>query len=76
MDFESCLQNKKDQEAFKNLQDFEIRFLEHVKKCVIQKVKIEKDYSEALANLSNLFEKFEFNEFKTHLSQVQNFFII
>lgn len=70
MAFGTELQGRASHEALLNLQDFEIRVLENVKKCITHRVKIDRDYANSLANFVNLASKVDTSECSTPLCQV------
>lgn len=52
MGFSSALQGKVSHEALLSRQDAEIRLLETMKRCLAQKMKCDRDYAVALANVA------------------------
>lgn len=70
MAFGTELQGKSSHEALLRLQDFEIRLLENVKKCVAQRVKIDREYSASLAALVGTATKIDAGEFVSPFCQV------
>ena len=71
MAFEVLLQGASSHKALMDLQDYEIKYLEHMKKCVCHKIKVERDYSAALSGLASLFSKLESSEFDTSIFKVE-----
>lgn len=70
MSFGTELQGKPAHDALLCLQDFEIKLLEHVKKSIILRIKIDRDYSSSLASLAASISKYDTSEFDTPFSQV------
>ncbi|ESN91755.1 hypothetical protein HELRODRAFT_165824 [Helobdella robusta] len=69
MSFGTELQSKTSHEALLGLQDFEIKFLEHIKRCIFQRIKIDRDHSLALSSLASQIIKFDNAEFETPMSK-------
>ena len=70
MSFGTDLRGKPAHDALLCLQDFEIKLLEHVKKNIILRIKIDRDYSSSLASLAASISKYDTSEFDTPFSQV------
>lgn len=72
MGFGSELQGQPSHSALLSLQDAELRLLESVKKCVNQRIKCDRDYATALANMVNTAQKLETSpEFNSPTFQVR-----
>ena len=70
MAFGTELQGRTSHEALLNLQDFEIRMLENVKKCIAYRVKVDREYATMLTSLVATANKVDLTEFNTPVCQV------
>ena len=70
MAFGTELQGKMSHEALLGLQDFELRLLENMKKCITHRIKIDRDYANSLSALASMAAKLDCSEFNVPVGQV------
>jgi len=70
MAFGSDLQGWPSHKALVGLQDTEICLLEVMKKCIVHRIKTDREYCTALSELVTITHKLDVVEFATPLSQV------
>ena len=72
MGFSTELQGQASHEALLRLQETEIQLLEVVKRCVVQRVKCDRDYASAISAMLVTAHKFDNAEFETPTFQVRS----
>ena len=69
MAFGTELQGRASHEALLAVQDFEIRLVDNIRKCVLQRIKSDRDYATSLSTMVSMAQKSDGSEFDTPVFQ-------